>query len=675
MAAGRHGGYRGYEVAREREFDLGSSRRDKEYHHRHPSRHRDSDRRRDGDRSRDREPSNGYSRHRSPHLPPKSRPSGRREEREPGEVSSGSGSEESHGRVLKAREPSVNGVAGVSRDGGVPSPSKKRKHPPVILDRNGLKPRVQDVVMSMEGLDDVAAKLSDVGTPGSMDLDVSVDMQKVERLLEHHNNNSIIVEEQEEDEGDDGYTAMRNIMTSRWADPDDEEEIMPKKKKSVSPEQGSMKKVISPELGDSRGNSSVSYDSGVVRCSPNEDHEVDNDDHTDVEKDVGDDSSALCMPHADSESHARRSRTPEPAGSPRRCINMLQGCRSVDEFKRLNTINEGTYGIVSRAEDMKTGETVALKKVKMENEREGFPLTSLREINILLSFHHPSIVDVKEIVVGSGDSTYMVMEYMEHDLKAVMETMKQPYSQSEVKCLMLQLLEGVKYLHDNWVIHRDLKTSNILLNNRGELKICDFGLSRQYGSPLKPYTQLVVTLWYRAPELLLGAKEYSTAIDMWSMGCIMAELLSKKPLFDGKRDIDQLSKIFKMLGTPNEDIWPGYSKLPGARAKFPKQPYNKLREKFPAVSFTGGLTLSEAGFDLLNRMLTYDPEMRISADAALKHEWFREVPLPQSRDLMPTFPSQNEQDRRMRKRVKSPDPLEEQRMKEQGSIGDRGIFG
>ncbi|KAM0842841.1 hypothetical protein ACQ4PT_058097 [Festuca glaucescens] len=671
MAAGRHGGYRGYEVARERESDLGASRRDKEYHHRQPNRHRDSDRSRDGGRSRDREPSNGYSRHRSPHLPPKSRPSGRREEREPGEVSSGSSSGESRGRPLKAREPSVNGVAGVSSEGGVRSPSRKRKCSPVILDRNGSKPRIQDVVRSMEEVDSVVAELPDVSTPGSMDLDVSFDVQKVERLQEHDNNGIVV----EVEEGEDGYATTRNIMTSRWADPDDEEEIMPKKKKSVSPEQGSTKKVTSPELGDPRGNSSVSSDSGLVRCSPNGDLEVDKDDRTDVEKDAGADSSALCTLHTDSESHARRSSTPETAGSSRRCINMLQGCRSVDEFKRLNTINEGTYGIVSRAEDMETGETVALKKVKMENEREGFPLTSLREINILLSFHHPSIVDVKEIVVGSGDSTYMVMEYMEHDLKAVMETMKQPYSHSEVKCLMLQLLEGVKYLHDNWVIHRDLKTSNILLNNYGELKICDFGLSRQYGSPLKPYTQLVVTLWYRAPELLLGTTEYTTAIDMWSMGCIMAELLTKKPLFDGKRDIDQLSKIFNMLGTPNEGIWPGYSKLPGAKAKFPKQPYNKLREKFPAVSFTGGLTLSEAGFDLLKRMLTYDPETRISADAALKHEWFREAPLPQSRDLMPTFPSLNEQDRRMRKRVKSPDPLEEQRMKEQGSIGDRGIFG
>jgi cell division cycle 2-like protein len=161
------------------------------------------------------------------------------------------------------------------------------------------------------------------------------------------------------------------------------------------------------------------------------------------------------MSDTDSDNEIRRPETPEPEKPPHRCINMLQGCRSVDEFERLNKINEGTYGVVYRARDKKTSEIVALKKVKMEKEREGFPLTSLREINILLSFHHPSIVDVKEVVVGSSlDSIFMVMEYMEHDLKGVMETMKQPYTQSEVKCLMLQLLEGVKYLHDNWVLHR-----------------------------------------------------------------------------------------------------------------------------------------------------------------------------------------------------------------------------
>ncbi|RZC56947.1 hypothetical protein C5167_015810 [Papaver somniferum] len=332
-------------------------------------------------------------------------------------------------------------------------------------------------------------------------------------------------------------------------------------------------------------------------------------------------------------------------------INMLEGCRSVHEFERLNRIGEGTYGVVFRARDKKTGgEVVALKKVKMEKEREGFPMTALREI--LLSTDHPSVVEVKEVVMDGLDSIFMVMEYMEHDLKSIMETKRQPFSQSEVKCLMLQLLEGVEYLHDNWVLHRDLKTSNILMNNQGELKIGDFGMSRLYGSPLKQYTQLVVTLWYRAPELLLGAKQYSTAIDMWSLGCIMAELLSKEPLFNGKTEVDQLDKIFKTLGTPSEAIWPGFSELPGAKVKFAKQQYNLLRKKFPPTAFTGSPVLSDAGFDLLNRLLTYDPAKRITAEEAVNHEWFREVPLPMSRDLMPTFPAKHAQDRRVRRVMK-----------------------
>ncbi|XP_027335323.1 cyclin-dependent kinase G-2 isoform X3 [Abrus precatorius] len=321
-----------------------------------------------------------------------------------------------------------------------------------------------------------------------------------------------------------------------------------------------------------------------------------------------------------------------------RNINMLQSCRSVCEFEMIKKINEGTYGVVYKARDKKTGEIVALKKVKMNIDRDGFPLSSLREINILLSFNHPSIVNVKEVVVDDFDGTFMVMEYMEYDLKGLKEVKKQPFSMSEIKSLIQQLLEGVRYLHDNWVIHRDLKTSNILVNNEGELKICDFGLSRQYGSPLKPYTPVVVTLWYRAPELLLGAKEYSTAIDMWSVGCIMAELIGKEPLFKGKSELEQLDKIFRTLGTPNEKIWPGLSNLPGAKANFVKQPYNMLRKKFPATSFTGSTVLSELGFDLLKKLLTYDPEKRISAEDALLHDWFHEVPLPKS-DFRPIFPS------------------------------------
>ncbi|KAL6652485.1 hypothetical protein ACP70R_011410 [Stipagrostis hirtigluma subsp. patula] len=697
MAAGRHGGYRDYE-ARERELDAEASRRSKEHQHHHlGGRHREADRRRDGGRSRGgRDFANGHGRRRSP--PPRSRLAARLGDREPGEVLSGSASDDSGGRPHRARE---NGVSSSSKEAvapaaaaaPVPSPSKKRKFSPIIWDRDSPKPPHSDAARGKKVIESIPAELPPPPPlPPQDHIPVRLSVEKLpinveptfgvesgDQLQEHEE--SRLMEEEEE------YPTMRNISTSRWAGAnDDEEGAAPTKKKSASPadsaEVGQRRKAVSPELGEvvvsdiSGGRTmSRSTDSGRMGNDENEDFEVDKDDYMDVDREQASDSDAENrMSDTDSENEARRPETPEPVKPPHRCINMLQGCRSVDEFERLNKINEGTYGVVYRARDKKTDEIVALKKVKMEKEREGFPLTSLREINILLSFHHPSIVDVKEVVVGSSlDSIFMVMEYMEHDLKGVMETMKQPYSQSEVKCLMLQLLEGVKYLHDNWVLHRDLKTSNLLLNNRGELKICDFGLSRQYGSPLKPYTQLVVTL---APELLLGTKEYSTAIDMWSVGCIMAELLAKEPLFNGKTEFEQLDKIFRTLGTPNEKIWPGYAKLPGVKVNFVKQPYNRLRDKFPAASFSGRPILSEAGFDLLNRLLTYDPDKRISADDALKHKWFSEVPLPKSKDFMPTFPALNELDRRTKRYLKSPDPLEEQQLREkQGNIGNRGLFG
>lgn len=312
----------------------------------------------------------------------------------------------------------------------------------------------------------------------------------------------------------------------------------------------------------------------------------------------------------------------EDAAPAFRSLNMRQACRSMCEYEKLGRISEGTYGVVYKARDKETGEIVALKKVKMGTEREGFPQTALREINLLLALHHPSIIDVKEIVMDGNDDVYMVMEYMEYDLRKLIELMKQPFSENEVKCLMLQLLEGIKDLHDNWILHRDLKTSNILISKSGKLKICDFGMSRQYGTPLKPFTALVVTLWYRAPELLLGAKQYSTAVDMWSVGCIMAELLAQKPLFDGETEVRQLDKIFRTLGPPTEVTWPGLADLPGAKASFANQPRNTLRDKFPALSFKGSPVLSERGFDLLSQLLTYDPEKRITAEAALAHGWF-----------------------------------------------------
>ncbi|XP_058192687.1 cyclin-dependent kinase G-2-like [Rhododendron vialii] len=762
MAAGRHGGYRDNEF-RDRESDFNVSRREFSFPNSDYDRIRNGDRNHGrgrfrnqgkGDRDRvrvrgkdikERELSNGGYRSASSRSDSGSSGSGANRsqfsvgamDREPGELSSESGSDEA---IDSESQVIVNDDLKLENTGSLPVESKKRKFSPIVWDRDDKevsntsrsssvatslppppplpKSYRQSPTLILDGgvlispvedsnvqtLEPSPANPPVVTVLGLHVSDVSLSTVDLSSSPEEQRYANNYQEREAEQADDEDYIPTRKISASRWAadanSPVDEGEIsdaeeMPKRRKktplSESMEMKIRSKSLTPEPGEldregsegARARSSESDGGYHARSSSGDDYPMDNsykNDYMEINEEQNNNCIRVSRSHAESENEHDSHGTPEPVITSKRTVNMLKACRSVDVFEKLNKIDEGTYGVVYRAKDMDSGDIVALKKVKMEKEREGFPLTSLREINILLSFHHPSIVDVKEVVVGSAlDSIFMVMEYMDHDLKVFMETMKHPFSQSEVKCLMLQLLGGVKYLHDNWVLHRDLKTSNLLLNNQGELKICDFGLARQYGSPLKPYTHLVVTLWYRAPELLLGAKQYSTAIDMWSLGCIMAELLSKAPLFNGKTEFDQLDKIFKILGTPNETIWPGFSKLPGVKVNFVKHQYNLLRRKFPATSFTGSPVLSDAGFDLLNKLLTYDPEKRITAEDALNHEWFREVPLPKSKEFMPTFPAQHEEDRRLRSRrvMKSPDPLEEQRRKElqQGEVGTGGLFG
>lgn len=224
-----------------------------------------------------------------------------------------------------------------------------------------------------------------------------------------------------------------------------------------------------------------------------------------------------------------------------------QPCRSMERFDRLNHIEEGSYGFVSRAKEQATGEIVAIKKLKLDAVRDGgFPVTALREIQCLRAARHRHVVDLREVVVGGSETrdVFIVMEFLEHDLKTLQEEMEEPFSPSEVKTLLLQLGSAVEFLHDHWILHRDLKTSNILMNNQGEIKLADFGMARFCGNPPPSnLTQLVVTLWYRSPELLLGTTSYDSAIDMWSLGCIFGELLTKKPLLQGKNEVDQLSKV------------------------------------------------------------------------------------------------------------------------------------
>ena len=250
----------------------------------------------------------------------------------------------------------------------------------------------------------------------------------------------------------------------------------------------------------------------------------------------------------------------------RRRVPLIDGCRSVEEFERLDRIDEGSYGVVYRARDLETREVVALKRVKLTKEvcGEGFPITALREANVLLALRHEHIVSVKEMVVGRAqDKVFMVMEYFDHDLKTCIEKHDGPFPQANVKSFMAQLLAGVDYMHSTWFMHRDIKTSNVLYqNSTGRIALADFGLARRFGDPAPddpPYTRNVVTLWYRAPELLLGATSYSGPdIDLWAVGCVFAELLLKRPSSTPRRNSNNSHKFFTSSAYPRKIDGPDF---------------------------------------------------------------------------------------------------------------------
>lgn len=310
----------------------------------------------------------------------------------------------------------------------------------------------------------------------------------------------------------------------------------------------------------------------------------------------------------------------------------LGKCRNVNEFEKLNRVGEGTYGIVYRARDTTSNKIVALKKVRSDNEKDGISISSMREISLLLNIRHQNVVELKEVVVGQRlDSIFLVMEYCEQDLASLLDNMMKPFSEAEVKCITMQLLNGLKFLHESFIVHRDLKVSNLLMTDKGILKIADFGLARTHGLPATNMTPRVVTLWYRAPELLFGSKTHGAGIDMWATGCILAELLAHKPLFPGKSEMEMIEMIIEMLGSPSEAIWPGFSELPAIKSiYFRKQPYNNLKHRFP--------WLDDSGLRLLNLLLMYDPEKRATARDALSTSYFKTNPLPCDPDMMPTFP-------------------------------------
>jgi len=289
----------------------------------------------------------------------------------------------------------------------------------------------------------------------------------------------------------------------------------------------------------------------------------------------------------------------------------------MEKYQKLEKIGEGTYGVVYKGKNRRTGEIIALKNIRLEAEDEGIPSTAIREISLLKLLEHPNIVRLHDVVHSETQLT-LVFEYLDQDLKKYLDAAGEKGLEAySVKSFLYQLIQGVAYCHQHRVLHRDLKPQNLLINMEGELKLADFGLARAFGIPVRSYTNEVVTLWYRAPDVLLGSKKYSTSVDIWSVGCIFAEMVNGRPLFPGTSDADQLLKIFEVLGTPSLESWPGMKELSEYRENFPKFSGSSLKEIVP--------TLDEDGIELLGLMLQFDPDLRLSADEALKHRYFDDL--------------------------------------------------
>lgn len=345
----------------------------------------------------------------------------------------------------------------------------------------------------------------------------------------------------------------------------------------------------------------------------------------------------------------------------------FHGCSGIKNYEILSKLGEGTFGEVHKAQSLRTGRIVALKKILMHNEKDGFPITALREIKLLKMLSHPNILKLEEMAVernkGEGRKKaimYMVTPYMDHDLSGLLENPSVHFTEPQIKCYMLQLLKGLEHLHANKILHRDMKAANLLINNKGILQIADFGLARPYDDPIpqpgkgggeatRDYTTLVVTRWYRPPELLLQLRRYTTAIDMWGVGCVFGEMFKGKPILAGNSDLNQAQMIFDLVGSPTEENMPGWSSLPGCEgiSSFQYRP-STLPQAFREQG--------SSAISLLTELLKLDWRKRINAMDALHHPYFTNTPLPAHPSEIPHFEDSHELDRRKFRGQKAPLP-------------------
>ncbi|CAK7340864.1 unnamed protein product [Dovyalis caffra] len=326
------------------------------------------------------------------------------------------------------------------------------------------------------------------------------------------------------------------------------------------------------------------------------------------------------------------------------CGEALNGWipRRADTFEKIDKIGSGTYSNVYKARDLLTDKVVALKKVRFDNLEPESVKFMAREILILRRLDHPNVVKLEGLVTSRMTcSLYLVFEYMEHDLAGLAASPAVKFTEPQVKCYMHQLLSGLEHCHNRGVLHRDIKGSNLLIDNEGILRIADFGLASFFDPNHKhTMTSRVVTLWYRPPELLLGATDYGVGIDLWSAGCILAELLAGKPIMPGRTEVEQLHKIYKLCGSPSDEYWKK-SKLPNATLFKPREPYKRcIRETFK--------DFPPSSLPLIDTLLAIDPVERQTATTALKSEFFTTEPYACEPSSLPKYPPSKEMDAKRR---------------------------
>uniref|UniRef100_A0A671LQJ5 cyclin-dependent kinase n=1 Tax=Sinocyclocheilus anshuiensis TaxID=1608454 RepID=A0A671LQJ5_9TELE len=289
------------------------------------------------------------------------------------------------------------------------------------------------------------------------------------------------------------------------------------------------------------------------------------------------------------------------------------GFGKLETYVKLDKLGEGTYATVYKGRSKLTDNLVALKEIRLEHE-EGAPCTAIREVSLLKDLKHANIVTLHDII-HTQKSLTLVFEYLDKDLKQYLDDCGNCIHMHNVKLFLFQLLRGLNYCHRRKVLHRDLKPQNLLINDRGELKLADFGLARAKSIPTKTYSNEVVTLWYRPPDILLGSTDYSTQIDMWGVGCIFYEMSTGRPLFPGSTVEEELHFIFKLLGTPTEETWPGItSNEEFISYNYPRYRADCLHNHTPR--------LDNDGVELLSKLLQFEGKKRIAAEEAMRHQYF-----------------------------------------------------